>query len=118
MSAPRRAPPALSSGGLGEQQVQGGQVRQDPVLADVGVLELAMAAPAGGGVAVAAPVGGLAVGLRRFRLPPAATADQQAGQEVPALARRSQALIWDGPRAALMSCAAMKSASLTSSRRL
>ena len=33
------APPPLSSGRLGEQQVQGGQVRQDPVLADVGVLE-------------------------------------------------------------------------------
>ena len=57
------APPALRRGGLGELQVQGGQVRQDPVLADIGVPEPVRAAAAGGGITVAAPVGGLAVGL-------------------------------------------------------
>ena len=83
------APSPLWCGRLGELQVQGAQVRQDPVLADVGVLKPARAARAGGGVAVAAPVGGLAVGPRRFHPPPAATAYQQSGQEVPAPPRRA-----------------------------
>jgi hypothetical protein len=48
------APPVLASGVLGEQQVQGGQVRHDEILADVGVLRPRWAGRGGGGVAVAA----------------------------------------------------------------
>jgi hypothetical protein len=59
------APPPLSSGGLGEQHMKGGQVRDDEVLADVSVLRMLWAGRAGGGVAVAAPVGGLAVRPQR-----------------------------------------------------
>ena len=114
-SFPPSLPPALRDGGLGEPQVQGGQMRQDPVLADVGVLDPAQAAAAGGGAAVTAPVGGLAIRPRRFHPPPAANAGQQPGQKT---YRRLRGVIRPvpgaGPRAALMSWAAMKSASLTS----
>jgi hypothetical protein len=45
-----------------EADAQGGQVRQDLVLTDIGVLRPAWFRAGGAGVAVAAPVGGLAVG--------------------------------------------------------
>ncbi len=80
-SAPGAAPP-WSAFGLGEQQVQGGQVRHDQGLAEVGVLRAFRARRAGGGVAVAAPVGGVAVGPGRFQPPAAGPAYQQPGQQV------------------------------------
>jgi len=48
--------------GAGQEQVQGRQVRQDAVLADVGVLRPGGVGGDGAGVAVAAAVGGFAVG--------------------------------------------------------
>src|SRR5580692_11115436 len=48
--------------GSGEQQMQGRQVRQELVLADVGVLRAGRVRCHGAGVAVPAPVGGLAIG--------------------------------------------------------
>ena len=47
-----------------EEDGQGGQVRQDLVLTDISVLRPAWFRAGGAGVAVAAPVGGLAVGPR------------------------------------------------------
>ena len=84
------APPALSSGRLGEQQVQGGQVRHDAVLANVGVRGPIRVGRAGGGVAMAAPVGGLAIRPRRFHPSPTDAACQQPGQQVPPLLRTSE----------------------------
>jgi hypothetical protein len=69
-----------------------GRIRSSRIL---GVPEPTRAGPAGG-VAVAAPVGGLAVRPRHFHPPPAATTHQQPGEEIPVLARRSQALVRDG----------------------
>jgi hypothetical protein len=83
------APPPLSCG-LGEQQMEGGQVRHDEILADVGVLRPGRIGRGGGGVAVAAPVGRLAVRPRRFHPPAANAACQQTGQQVPALPRPSE----------------------------
>jgi hypothetical protein len=114
VDAAAAAPPPLSSGRLGEQQVQGGQVQQDPVLTDVGVLEPARAAPAGGGVAVAAPVGGLAVGPGRFIRRPQPPHISSPASRYRRLGGAVRPASGAGPRAALMSWAAMKSASLTS----
>ncbi len=50
---------ALAAGGRllpGQQQVQGGQVRQDSILADAGVLQPVRARRGGAGVTVATPV--------------------------------------------------------------
>ena len=47
---------------VGEEDGQSGQVRQDLVFTDVGVFRLSGAGRGGAGVAVTAPVGGLAVG--------------------------------------------------------
>jgi len=77
------APSPLSCGRVGELQVQGGQVRQDPVLADVGVLRPTRIRFHGGCVAVAAPVSRLAVGPGGFHPPPAATAYKQPGRDAP-----------------------------------
>lgn len=49
---------------VGEEDGQGGQVRQDLVFTDVSVLHSAGTWSGGDGVAVAASVGGLAVGPR------------------------------------------------------
>ena len=94
------ARPRFASGGScpaapASRMAQGGQVRQDLVLADVGVLRPGRVRARGAGVAVAAPVGGLAVGPGRFHPPPAPPAGQQPGQQVPAR-RRARA----GPRGA------------------
>ena len=56
------APAARFPCRAGEQDADRGQVRQDLVFADVGVPRSARAWAGGAGVAVAAPVGGLAVG--------------------------------------------------------
>ena len=59
-------PAAASSGGCpgrrGEQDGEGGQVWQDLVFADIGVLRAGGIGDGGAGVAVAAPVGSPAVG--------------------------------------------------------
>jgi len=81
--APAAPSPSRFSGLPGEQQVQRGQVRHDDVLADVGVPRPLRAGRAGGGMPVAAPVGGPAVGPGRFHPPPARPAGQQPGQQVP-----------------------------------
>jgi hypothetical protein len=58
-----RAQPAAGGGlGAGQQEVQHGEVRQDAVLPDAGVLRPGRIGRGGAGVAVAAPVGGIAVG--------------------------------------------------------
>jgi hypothetical protein len=55
------ARPAGFAGITGEQDGDSGQVREDLVLADIAVLRPAGIRAGGAGVAVAAPVGGLAV---------------------------------------------------------
>ena len=58
------APRSGFPGRAGEQDGKGGQVREDLVFADVGVRGPSRFLACGAGVAVAAPVGGLAVGPR------------------------------------------------------
>ena len=66
-----------------EEDGKGGQVRQNLILTDIGVLWPAGARAGGAGVAVAAPVGRLAVRPSRFEPPPALAAGQQPGQQIP-----------------------------------
>jgi hypothetical protein len=62
---PGQAPAArVRFAAAGEEDGQGGQVRQDLVLADVGVLGPGGIRDGGAGLAVPAPVGGLPVGPR------------------------------------------------------
>ena len=65
-----------------QEDGQGGQVGQDLVLADMGVLRPAWVRVSGAGVAVAAPVGRLAVGPGGFQPPSSPAAGQQSGQQV------------------------------------
>ena len=71
-------------GRRGEQDGDSGQVRQDLVLADIGVLRPRGIGDGRAGVPVAAPVGGPAIGPRRFQPPSAPPARDQPGQQVPA----------------------------------
>lgn len=73
-------------------------MRHDEVLADVGVLGPAWGGCRGGAIAMAAPVGGLAVRPRRFHPPPAHGACQQPGQQVTSFPRPGE--ITSGRRAA------------------
>ena len=116
VDAAAAAPPPLSSGRLGEQQVQGGQVQQDPVLTDVGVPSPGPGRPCwrwcgrGG-------TGRRACRWTRAVPPPAShriSAARLAGDR--RLGGAVRPASGAGPRAALMSWAAMKSASLTSAR--
>jgi len=92
------APPASGSRLCpGEEQVQGGQVRQDPVLADVQVSRPPRIRRRSTGIPVVAPVGGSAVGPARLGPASADPASQQPGQPVPppgigVLAGRADAL--------------------------
>ena len=70
-----------------EEEGQGGQAGQDLVLADVGVPWAGGVRPGGAGVAMAAPVSGLAVGPAGFHVPLADPAAQQPHQQA-AAARR------------------------------
>jgi hypothetical protein len=101
----------FADGRTGEQQVQGRQVRQDLVLADVGVLRPGRIRRHRAGAPVPAPVRRPAVRPRRFHPPSAQAAGQQPGQQIPA---QHGASCGAGPRAALTAWAVMKSASLTS----
>ena len=65
------------------QDGEGGQPGQDLVLAYAPVHRPVRPGPGGAGIAVAAPVGGLAVGPGRLQSPPAGPAGQQPGQQVP-----------------------------------
>ena len=77
------AAPCAHSGG-GEKQVQGGQVRQEFVLADVDVLRPGRVYCHRAGTSVPAAVRGLAVRPGRFHPPAADTAREYPGQQVPA----------------------------------
>ena len=85
------SPPLRGMAAVRVQDGQGGQPGQDLVLADVQVLRPARAGAGGAGVAVAAPVGGLAVGPGRLQPPPAPAAGQQPGQQVPPRRRARRA---------------------------
>ena len=74
-----------------EEDGQGGQAGKDLVLADVGVPGPGGVRPGGAGVAVAAPVGGLAVGPAGFHVPLADPAAQQPHQQVAAARRAARA---------------------------
>ncbi len=65
-------------------------MREDLVLADVGVPGSARFGAGGAGVPVAAAVGGPAGGPGRFQPPPAPPAGQQPGQQVPPRRRASR----------------------------
>ena len=71
-------------GRRGRQDGDSGQVRRDLVLADIGVLRPRGIGDGRAGVPVAAPVGGPAIGPRRFQPPSAPPARDQPGQQVPA----------------------------------
>jgi hypothetical protein len=70
-------------GRRGEQNAEGGQVRQDLVLADISVLRPRGIGDGRAGVPVAAPVGGPAIGPCRFQPPAAPPARDKPGQQVP-----------------------------------
>ena len=90
-----------------QEDGHGGQARQDLILADVGVLRPSWLWAGSAGVAVSAPVGGLAVRPGRFQPPSAPAAGQQPGQQVTSC-RRAR---WAARRGGV-SWAAMTSASL------
>ena len=83
-SAPARVRRRARVAGRGEQQVQGGQVRRQLVLADVGVLRPGRVRRHRAGVAVPAAVCRPAAGPGRLHPATAQPAGEQPGEQVPA----------------------------------